>query len=149
MQHLHVLSTYDEKFAIRYNSPELNFHFYTPINHKFSDALFSWNTRTYEATNYVRSEARNASRGLAARATSYSRHSSRTRSADIAKSNTDAPVAVIALDTNAGNSSFYRNNSGGRARSLHLTSVENPFVGQAMTGPTVAQKQQERWVALK
>lgn len=114
-----------------------------------TDPLFSWNTRTYEATNYVRSEALNASRGLAARATSYSRHSSRTGSADIAKSNKDAAVAVIALDTKSDNSNFYRNSSGGRVRSLHLTSVENPFVEQVLTVPAAAQKQQEKWVALK
>jgi len=98
----------------------------------------------YEATNHFRSEAFNSSRGLAARATSYSRHSSRAGSADIAKSHKDAAVAVIALDTKADNSSFYRNNSGGRARSLHLTSVENPFVEQVVTVPIAAQKQQER-----
>ena len=94
----------------------------------------------------MRPEALNASRGLAARATSYSRHSSRTRSADIAKSNKDASVAVIALDTKADNSSFYRNNSGGKARSLHLTSVENPFVERVVTVPQAitAQKQQEQ-----
>lgn len=114
-----------------------------------TDPLFSWNTRTYEATNYVRSEAVNASRGLAARATSYSRHSSRTGSADIVKSNKDASVAVIPLDTKSENSNFYRNSSGGRVRSLHLTSVENPFVEQALTVPVAAQKQQEKWVALK
>ncbi|KAJ7383271.1 Alpha-tubulin N-acetyltransferase 1 [Desmophyllum pertusum] len=97
---------------------------------------------TPETTNHVRSEAYNASRGLAARATSYSRHSaSRGGSADIAKSNRD----VVAMDTNAAdNNSFYRNNSGGRARSLHLTSVENPFMEQAVAGQTTAQRQQEQ-----
>ena len=117
-------------------------------NHS-TDPLFSWNTRPYEATNHNRSGALNASRGLAARATSYSRYSSRTRSADIAKSNKEGAVAVIALDSKADNSSFYRNNSGGRARSLHLTSVENPFVEQVVTVPIAAREQQEQWVALK
>lgn len=98
----------------------------------------------YEATNHNRSGALNASRGLAARATSYSRYSSRMRSADIAKSNKEGAVAVIALDSKADNSSFYRNNSGGRARSLHLTSVENPFVEQVVTVPIAAREQQEQ-----
>ena len=114
-----------------------------------TDPLFSWNPRPYEATNHNRSEAVNASRGLAARATSYSRYSSRTGSADVAKSSKEGAVAVIALDSKAVNNSFYRNNSGGRARSLHLTSVENPFVEQVVTVPIAAQEQQEQWVALK
>ena len=65
-------------------------------------------------------------------------------SADIAKSHKDAAVAIIALDPKADDSSFYRNNSGGRARSLHLTSVENPFMEQVVTVPIAAQKQQEQ-----
>ena len=117
-------------------------------NHS-TDTRFSWNTRPYEATNHNRSEALNSSRGLAARATSYSRYSSRTGSADIAKSNKEGGVAVIALDSKADNSSFYRNNSGRRARSLHLTSVENPFVEPVVTVPIATQEQQEQWVALK
>jgi len=79
------------------------------------------------ATNHVRSEAYNASRGLAARATSYSRHSSRGGSADIAKSNRNVEAMETSGDSNNG---FYRNNSGGRVRSLHLTSAENPFISQ-------------------
>ena len=48
------------------------------------------------------------------------------------------------MDTNSINSNFYRNSSGGRARSLHLTSVENPFVEQVATAQSVTQKQQEQ-----
>lgn len=79
-----------------------------------------------EATNHARSEAYNASRGLAARATSYSRHSNRGVSASIAKSNSIDEAMVTSSDNNIG---FSRSNSGGRIRSLHVTSSENPFVG--------------------
>lgn len=58
---------------------------------------------------------------------------------DIPKTNRD----VVATGTNADNN-FYRNNSGGRARSLHLTSVENPFTEQAAVEKTATQRKQER-----
>lgn len=78
------------------------------------------------------------SRGLAARATSYSRHSNRGGPADVVKSNRSVEAMDRSSDNNNG---FYRNNSGGRIRSLHLNSVENPFVGQQ---PTAGQKAEQR-----
>lgn len=107
------------------------------------DSPFFVNTRNPEATNHVRCEAYNASRGLAARATSYSRHSARGGSADIAKST----KIVEAMDTSSvdNNTGFYRSNSGGRVRSLHLTSVESPFIQQQpVTGQLGAQPQQKQ-----
>lgn len=94
---------------------------------------------TPDATNRVPSEAYNASRGLAARATSYSRHSSRGNSADFPKTKKDVVVTGTKVNNN-----FYRNNSGGRARSLHLTSVENPFLEQGAMEKTFTQRKQER-----
>lgn len=91
-----------------------------------------------DATNHFRSEAYNVSRGLAARATSYSRHSNRGGPADVVKSNRSVEAMDRSSDNNNG---FYRNNSGGRVRSLHLNSVENPFVGQQ---PTAGQKAEQR-----
>ena len=92
-------------------------------------------------TNHIRPEAYNASRGMAARATAYSRHSNRGGSADVVKSNR----SVEAMDTGANsNSCFNRNNSGGRVRSLHLTSAENPFTGQQATTMQNQQQQQQQ-----
>ena len=43
------------------------------------------------------------------------------------------------------NNGFYRNNSGGRVRSLHLTSAENPFISQQpATGHKAAQQRPEQ-----
>lgn len=99
--------------------------------------------RNTGATSYVRSEAFNASRGLAARATRYSRHSNRGGSADIIKSKR----SVEAMDSTADSSSSYlRSNSGGRIRSLHLTSAENPFHGQQSATVQMAEKQQHEQV---
>lgn len=94
---------------------------------------------TPEATGHVSSETYNASRGLAARATSYSRHSNRGNSADFSKTKKDVVVTGTKVSDN-----FYRNNSGGRARSLHLTSVENPFLGHGVMEKTSPQRKQER-----
>ena len=50
------------------------------------------------------------------------------------------------MDTSAdSNNSFYRNNSGGRLRSLHLTSAENPFTGQqpVTVGIAIQQRRQQ------
>ena len=88
------------------------------------------------------------SRGLAARATSYSRHSTRGGSADIAKST----KIVEAMDTSSvdNNNDFNRSNSGGRVRSLHLTSAEIPFIQQQpVTGQLDAQPQQKQLSAIK
>lgn len=76
---------------------------------------------------------------MAARATRYSRHSNRGGSADIIKSKR----SVEAMDSTADSSSNYlRSNSGGRIRSLHLTSAENPFHGQQSATVQMAEKQQ-------
>ena len=47
------------------------------------------------------------------------------------------------MDSTADSSSGYlRSNSGGRIRSLHLTSAENPFHGQQSATVQMAEKQQ-------
>ena len=71
----------------------------------------------------IQPEIYNASRGMAARASSFSRHSARSGSADLVR---------WSKDTGAGDdrdhNNIIRSNSGGRMRSLHLTSIENPFM---------------------
>lgn len=136
---LHVISFIDGN-----DSSSLFCFLSTGVNYlvRFNNFLtlyFSCNIRTLEATSHVSSETYNASRGLAARATSYSRHSNRGNSADFSKTKKDVVVTGTKVSDN-----FYRNNSGGRARSLHLTSVENPFLGHGVMKKTSPQRKQER-----
>lgn len=93
-----------------------------------------------ETTNHVRSGPSNASRGLAARATSYSRHSNRGESAKTRSSERFGEAMVSSPDNNIG---FERNNRAGRIKSLHVTSAENPFAAdQLSTGQEVSTKEQ-------
>lgn len=97
-------------------------------------------TRNKETTNHVRSGPSNASRGLAARATSYSRHSNRGESAKTRSSERFGEAMVSSPDNNIG---FERNKRGGRIKSLHVTSAESPFAAEQLsTRQEVASKEQ-------
>ncbi|KAK2559268.1 Alpha-tubulin N-acetyltransferase [Acropora cervicornis] len=93
-----------------------------------------------ETTNHVRSGPSNASRGLTARATSYSRHSNRGESAKTRSSERFGEAMVSSPDNNIG---FERNKRGGRIKSLHVTSAESPFAAEQLsTRQEVATKEQ-------
>ena len=96
-------------------------------------------TRNKETTNHVRPERNNASRGLAARATSYSRHSNRGESAKTTSSERFGEAMVSSSDNNIG---FQRNNRGERIQSLHVTSTENPLAAEQLVTEQVSTKQQ-------
>ena len=103
-------------------------------------SLLFVHTRNKETTNHVRSGPSNPSRGLAARATSYSRHSNRVESAKTRSSERFGEAMVSSPDNNIG---FERNNRGGRIKSLHVTSAENPFAAeQQSTEQEVSTKEQ-------
>ena len=76
-------------------------------------------TRRPDSTALVTSEAYNTSRAMGARATCYSRHTlSREGSAERTRQSGES------VDTGSAQA-----HSGGRTRSLHVTSADNPFLG--------------------
>ena len=78
-------------------------------------------TRRPDPTALVTSEAYNTSRAMGARATCYSRH---TLSREGSAENTRTRQSGESVDTGSAQA-----HSGGRTRSLHVTSADNPFLG--------------------
>lgn len=94
----------------------------------FIDLFFLWNIRLYEVINYNCLGVFNVLCGLVVCVILYSCYLSCMRFVDIVKLNKEGVVVVIVLDLKVDNSSFYRNNSGGRVRLLYFILVENFFV---------------------